>query len=166
MDYYGVNFFDIDFNFKKSDKNLEHERVKEEYENSIYFQNIPSEDSKYIPSENLKDENNPSFFSMEKIDTKSNGFGCQNLGCNNNEVRYGLIYLPFCNENKNCMKKNIEYLLLENAKYKGFVNNVNNVNNVNVNNDETFYNLCPMEIDDKESKRKSKKFNETSVKKF
>jgi hypothetical protein len=90
MDYFGIE----DFIYKKNDK-----------KNKTSFEELNSK--------KCQD------FSMKKRDVIINGFGCQNVYCSNREARFGTIYLPFCNENKKCMKKNIEYLLLENAKLKG-----------------------------------------------
>lgn len=47
------------------------------------------------------------------------GFGCQTEGCKNKEAYCGSMYMPYCNENLICMKKNLEYVIAENFKQKG-----------------------------------------------
>lgn len=42
---------------------------------------------------------------------------CATLNCTNDSYTYGTYFLPYCD--KTCMKSNIEYLFLENAKLKG-----------------------------------------------
>ena len=64
-------------------------------------------------------------FSMSPVNTKIIGFTCQNENCTNREAVYGTIFLPYCNENINCMKKNLEYLLLENSNLKGRLQSYN-----------------------------------------
>lgn len=50
------------------------------------------------------------------------GFGCAEPGCKNKESSFGTNALPFCDCNPICMKRNIEYLSLQNAKLKGEIN--------------------------------------------
>lgn len=50
------------------------------------------------------------------------GFGCAEPGCKNKESSFGSYLLPFCDSNPICMKRNIEYLFLQNAKLKGEIN--------------------------------------------
>ena len=64
-------------------------------------------------------------FSMSPVNTKIIGFTCQNENCTNREAVYGTIFLPYCDENINCMKKNLEYLLLENSNLKGRLQSYN-----------------------------------------
>ena len=58
-------------------------------------------------------------FSMAPMHTKIIGFRCQTEGCENREAVYGTTFLPYCSDNINCLKKNMEYLLLENSELKG-----------------------------------------------
>ena len=58
-------------------------------------------------------------FSMHQKDTKIIGFTCQSENCDNKEAVYGTIFLPYCDKNLECLKKNLEYLLLENSELKG-----------------------------------------------
>ena len=44
---------------------------------------------------------------------------CSNSDCQNKKAFCGYIELPYCNQNKACMAKCIEHLLLENQKLKG-----------------------------------------------
>jgi hypothetical protein len=65
--------------------------------------------------------NNMNFYEKElsKCKINLNGFGCAHENCEHKEAVYGNFYLPYCNESEECMKKNIEYLILENTKQKG-----------------------------------------------
>lgn len=56
-------------------------------------------------------------YNVEHVD----GFGCQSSGCKNKEAYCGSMYMPYCNENMICMKKNLEYVISENFKLKGAV---------------------------------------------
>ena len=45
-------------------------------------------------------------------------FKCLNPNCNNREAIFGTTYLPYCDKNMECLRKNLEYLILENCKLK------------------------------------------------
>ena len=148
MDYFGVSsptfVFGQDildrFNGQDNDRKENHEKIKKEFQDSDMFE------SQYEEIKNNFESNQNFFagtFSMEKIDSIPNGFGCQSANCNNEEAKFGTTYLPFCNENKKCMQKNIEHLLLENAKLKVLI-------------ETPFeYGVTPMELEDETSlKRK------------
>lgn len=47
------------------------------------------------------------------------GFGCQTENCGNREAKSGSMFLPYCNENLVCAKKNIEHLLEQNVELRG-----------------------------------------------
>ena len=164
MDYYGVSSpsfifeSDEDLNTER-DFRREFERVRDKFQESNYYdfnKEIRSNFNKEIrsnfeKSQNFYSDNINNIFSMEKKDTDIDGFGCQNVNCNNREARFGTTYLPFCNENKKCMKKNIEYLLLENTKLKVFAQN-----------SYEEYGVIAMDIDDKPSPKRKR---EDSLKK-
>jgi len=67
----------------------------------------------YNINQNLKEGFKPS----GKI-TDINGFQCQTENCQNKEAVYGSTYLPYCDKNVECLKKNVEYLILENTKLR------------------------------------------------
>lgn len=140
MDYFGLS--SPTFSKIKFDKRNKREQMRDEFENfdPIFIEELKKREQ----HEQIRDQfqsSNPTFiedlknnfeksqkfysnqndnnFSMKKRDTIINGFRCQNVYCSNREAIFGTIYLPFCNENRKCMKKNIQYLLLENAKLKG-----------------------------------------------
>ena len=56
---------------------------------------------------------------VESFPKNNCGFGCATLNCKNKEATYGTFILPHCDTNIICMKANIEYLSLENARLKG-----------------------------------------------
>ena len=56
-------------------------------------------------------------YNVEHVD----GFGCQSEGCENKEAYCGTMYMPYCNENLICMKKNLEYVIAENLQQKGAI---------------------------------------------
>jgi len=153
MDYYGVSSpsfifeSDEDLNTER-DFEREFERVRDKFQESNYYDFNKEIRSNFEKSQNFYSDNN---FSMEKKDTVIDGFGCQNVNCNNREARFGTTYLPFCNENKKCMKKNIEHLLLENTKLKAFTQK-----------SYEEYGVIAMDIDDKPSPKRKR---EDSLKK-
>ena len=56
----------------------------------------------------------------EALFEKSNrGFGCQTENCGNREAKCGSVFLPYCNENLVCAKKNIGYLVEQNIEQRG-----------------------------------------------
>ena len=56
-------------------------------------------------------------YTVEHVD----GFGCQTDGCKNKEAYCGFMYMPYCNENLICMKKNLEYVISDNLKLQGAI---------------------------------------------
>ena len=56
-----------------------------------------------------------------------NGFGCASEKCKNSEAMFGTTYLPYCNSQFSCMLKNIEYLVLENAKQKAQIESLSSL---------------------------------------
>jgi len=133
MDFFGVSsppvsFPSVNDNVFPFEKNLQHEKVKEEYQNMNEF-------------------------SMEKQDSFCNGFGCQNVNCNNREAVFGTTYLPYCNDNKFCMTKNLEYLILENTKLNGIYENKER-NQYKVDNE---YGLFPMDMSEDKLSPKRKR---------
>ena len=67
----------------------------------------------YNVNQNLKES-----FQTSSQFVEINGFQCQNENCKNKEAVFGTTYLPYCDKNIECLKKNVEYLILENAKLK------------------------------------------------
>jgi hypothetical protein len=77
----------------------------------------------------IKDDDNTQIFQEPIFSSNSNntfdpnmmpiGFGCAEPGCKNKESSFGSYSLPFCDSNPVCMKRNLEYLSLQNAKLKG-----------------------------------------------
>lgn len=156
MDYYGVSspsfIFDSDEDLNTGrDFEREFERVRDKFQESNYYDFNKEIRSNFEKSQNFYSDSYNNNFSMEKKNTVIDGFGCQNVNCNNREARFGTTYLPFCNENKKCMKKNIEHLLLENTKLKVFTQN-----------SYEEYGVIAMDIDDKPSPKRKR---EDSLKK-
>jgi len=156
MDYYGVSspsfIFESDEDLNTGrDFEREFERVRDKFQESNYYDFNKEIRSNFEKSQNFYSDSYNNNFSMEKKNTVIDGFGCQNVNCNNREARFGTTYLPFCNENKKCMKKNIEHLLLENTKLKVFTQN-----------SYEEYGVIAMDIDDKPSPKRKR---EDSLKK-
>ena len=55
----------------------------------------------------------------ELFEKSDRGFGCQTEGCGNREAKCGSVFLPYCNENLVCAKKNIAYLVEQNIEQRG-----------------------------------------------
>jgi hypothetical protein len=47
------------------------------------------------------------------------GFGCQTEGCGNREAKSGSVFLPYCNDNLICAKKNVEHLVQQTLEQRG-----------------------------------------------
>ena len=55
----------------------------------------------------------------ENFSESDKGFGCQTEGCRNREAKCGSMFLPYCNDNLACAKKNIEHLIEQNLEQRG-----------------------------------------------
>jgi hypothetical protein len=65
--------------------------------------------------EELKSGKNSDFSLSDK------GFGCQTENCKNREAKCCGVFLPHCNENPECMKRNLEYMISQNFELRGTV---------------------------------------------
>ena len=62
-----------------------------------------------------------------QFEKSDRGFGCQREGCGNREAKCGSMFLPYCNENLTCAKKNIEYLVEQNVEQRGKIEVYHNI---------------------------------------
>ena len=76
------------------------------------------------------------------------GFGCRTEKCPNREATYGDIFLPFCSDVDSCMKKNLEYLILENVRQKGVIEALSNVMTINDYDFDTKMDISDDELDE------------------
>ncbi len=94
MDYYGI------MDFSEGQATLLNRKISETEKDNFTY------DKKIFET-----------YNVEHVD----GFGCQSSGCKNKEAYCGSMYMPYCNENTICMKKNLEYVISENFKLKGAI---------------------------------------------
>jgi len=105
MDYFGISSPNFERKLKIFQENKERKEKEEREEKE-------EKEEKEREREREREEN---VFVGENC-----GFGCQSENCKNREARYGTLFLPYCNEK--CMKKNLEFLISENLRYKGEIN--------------------------------------------